>query len=260
MVTCDAILLGAGLGTRFAETTQGAQKDLPKQFHDLEGYPVLIHSLRSFLTLGLIRQFVLVVHPAYLNMTRELLKKYTAVLGNTPIKVISGGSRRQDSSRIGLEYLELEGQPATRVIIHDACRPFLGLEFLQRIREKITDRSYGAWIPIIPVVDTLKRIENLEVVETVDRSLVHRVQTPQIFEYSVIRSLADKAKGSSDLTFTDDAALCEYYGIPVGVFDGDVRNIKLTYDFEMEMLRLVLKEIRVRTETQVGGLAEEYKQ
>ena len=100
--------------------------------------------------------------------------------------------------------------------------------------------SFGAWIPVVPVVETLKRVEDHRVVETVDRSLVHRVQTPQIFEYTVIRSLMERIKEGSEPTFTDDASLCEYYGIPVGVFDGDVRNIKLTYDFEFEALRQML--------------------
>jgi hypothetical protein len=101
---------------------------------------------------------------------------------------------------------------------------------------------------VIPVVDTLKRVKDQQVVETVDRSLVHRVQTPQIFEFTLIRSLMDRIKDLAELNFTDDASLCEYYGIPVGVFKGDVRNIKLTYDFEIETLQGVLAEAkRVKT-------------
>jgi 2-C-methyl-D-erythritol 4-phosphate cytidylyltransferase/2-C-methyl-D-erythritol 2,4-cyclodiphosphate synthase len=91
-------------------------------------------------------------------------------------------------------------------------------------------------------VETLKRVEDQRVVETVDRGLVQRVQTPQVFEFTVIRSLVEKVKESPELNFTDDASLCEYYGIPVGVFDGDVRNIKLTYGFELDTLRSVLVE------------------
>lgn len=249
MVICDAILLGAGLGTRFAETTPSSSKNLPKQFHELDGLPVFIHSIRSMASLGIFRQYIVVVPATYVGVTRELLLKHIVVIGNVPVKVIPGGTRRQDSSRIAMEHLEQEANPPTRVVIHDACRPFISNDFLKRIADKVQDRSYGAWIPVIPVVDTLKRIENLQVIETVDRSLVHRVQTPQVFEFSVIRSLGEKTKEAPDLNFTDDAALCEYYGIPVGVFDGDVRNIKLTYDFEMEMLRLVMKESKDRTES-----------
>jgi 2-C-methyl-D-erythritol 4-phosphate cytidylyltransferase len=126
------------------------------------------------------------------------------------------------------------------VLIHDACRPYLSRAFLGRIRERILDRSCGAWVPVVPVVETLKRVEKARVVETVDRGSVHRVQTPQIFEYDVIRSLAEKAKGTAH-TFTDDASLCEAEGIPVGVFEGDIRNVKLTYDFELETLHTLLE-------------------
>ncbi len=81
----------------------------------------------------------------------------------------------------------------------------------------------------------------VRVVETVDRGMVQRVQTPQVFEFTVIRSLVEKVKEAPELNFTDDASLCEYYGIPVGVFEGDVRNLKLTYGFELDTLRTMLE-------------------
>src|SRR5207245_2854481 len=99
-----------------------------------------------------------------------------------------------------------------------------------------------AWIPVVPVTETLKRVENQQVVETVDRSQVQRVQTPQIFEYTVIRSLMEQARDLKGTLFTDDASLCEYYGIPVGTFEGDVQNLKLTYQFELETLRSFFKD------------------
>jgi len=92
-------------------------------------------------------------------------------------------------------------------------------------------------VPVVPVVETLKRIEQERVVETLDRQVIHRVQTPQIFEYTVIRGLSEKVRQNRELQFTDDASLCEYYGIPVGAFEGDLRNIKLTYEFELAALK-----------------------
>ena len=120
--------------------------------------------------------------------------------------------------------------------------PFLAQDFLARLFNAVEDRSYAAWIPVVPVSDTLKRVANQTVVETVDRTQVQRVQTPQVFEYSVIRSLHQKAGDLGNNAFTDDASLCEYYGIPVGTFKGDIRNIKLTYEFEQKTLRLILNE------------------
>ena len=240
MVTIDAILLGGGIGKRFSENGRADSSTVPKQFQLLGNAPVFIHALKSFLAMNCFRQVVLAFPKNYLGLAQEQLDTYLPPQSRTLVRVVPGGERRQDSSSLALEAIEEITPLPTRVLIHDACRPYLPKEFLARVKECILDRAYGAWVPVIPVVETLKRIENHQVIETVDRALVHRVQTPQVFEYTVIRSLAEKVKNTAEVNFTDDASLCEYYGIPVGSFEGDVRNIKLTYDFEMEGLRRML--------------------
>jgi 2-C-methyl-D-erythritol 4-phosphate cytidylyltransferase len=248
MITVDAILLGGGLGTRFAETSQRTNAELPKQFQLIGGVPVFIHCLQSFLDMGIFRQVVITSPLIQIRTAEDQITKYIRNPNQVKIRVIAGGERRQDSSRLALGALE-ETQPSpTRVLIHDACRPYISDELAGQIKNSLYDRAYGAWVPVIPVMDTLKKVKDQQVVETVDRSLVHRVQTPQIFEFTLIRSLMDRIKDLKELNFTDDASLCEYYGIPVGVFKGDVRNIKLTYDFELETLHGVLAEAkRVKT-------------
>jgi 2-C-methyl-D-erythritol 4-phosphate cytidylyltransferase/2-C-methyl-D-erythritol 2,4-cyclodiphosphate synthase len=240
MVTVDAVLLGGGTGSRFAGAE--GRDNPPKQFQMVGDAPIFIHCLRSLLSLNCFRQIVLAMPENYVLLTEELLDKHGVVHPKTLIRVVAGGARRQDSSYLALMALEELSPPPTRILIHDACRPFLSAPFLERVRTALYDRSYGAWVPVVPVVETLKRVEDQRVVETVDRGLVQRVQTPQVFEFTVIRSLVEKVKESPELNFTDDASLCEYYGIPVGVFDGDVRNIKLTYGFELDTLRSVLVE------------------
>ncbi len=237
MVSIDAIVLGGGQGSRFS----GKKTTLPKQFHILEGKPVFVHALLRLESLGCIRNFIFTVPESYIETAHELAAKHLPETIFKRLKIIPGGNRRQDSSRLALHTLEGENSP-TRVLIHDACRPVLSETMLSTIREKLVDRSYGAWIPVVPVVETLKKIANSEVVETVDRNMVHRVQTPQIFEFTLLQSLMDRAKDQTQLNFTDDASLCEYYGIPVGSFPGDVRNIKLTFDFELEIFRQILSE------------------
>lgn len=238
MVLIDAIVLGGGEGSRFSEK----KTSLPKQFHLLDGTPIFTHSILRLESLGCIRNFILTVPESLMETALELALRHLPESIYNRLKIIPGGKRRQDSSRLALLSLENGENCPTRVLIHDACRPLLSENLLKTIREKIFDRSYGAWIPVIPVVETLKKIENDEVIETVDRSAVHRVQTPQIFEFSLVQSLMDRAKDQTQLNFTDDASLCEYYGIPVGSFSGDVRNIKLTYDFELEIFRQILSE------------------
>lgn len=241
-ISIDAILLGGGIGSRFADSSQNLRSKLPKQFQMLGQKPVFVHCLQSFLDMDCFRQVILTCPENLISTAEELITAHVKNPKKVPIRVIAGGERRQDSSRIALEALEDLKTGPTRVLIHDACRPYVSEELAANIRRCLYDRSYGAWVPVVPVVETLKKVKDLEVVETVDRSLVHRVQTPQIFEFSLLRSLLDRLKEHSELNFTDDASLCEYYGIPVGVFQGDVRNIKLTYDFELETLHGVLSE------------------
>ncbi|MBI3295450.1 MAG: 2-C-methyl-D-erythritol 4-phosphate cytidylyltransferase [Deltaproteobacteria bacterium] len=234
----DAALLGGGIGRRFSESNSSAS--LPKQFQPLGQSTVFVHSLRALLSLGCFRQIVIAVPKPYIGLAEAQIKDAQVEAGATQVRIIAGGELRQDSSRLALQAMT-DISPPTRVLIHDACRPYLSQAFLRRIKQHIDDRSYGAWVPAVPVVDTLKRIEDQRVIETVDRSRVFRVQTPQIFEYLIIRELLEKAAAEA-APFTDDASICEYFGIPVGVFEGDVRNIKLTHDFEMATLARFLEQ------------------
>lgn len=236
MMTMDAILLGGGVGSRYASTSVGEQSTLPKQFQMLGNAPVFIHGIRAFLSMNCFRQIVITSPRDQISQVEEMIDTYLAPPPSTLIRVIAGGESRQESSFLALEAIEALNPVPDRVVIHDACRPFLSRGFLERIRNCLLDRAYGAWVPVVPVVETLKRVEQERVVETLDRQVIHRVQTPQIFEFTVIRSLAEKVRHSPELHFTDDASLCEYYGIPVGAFEGDLRNIKLTYEFELSTL------------------------
>ncbi len=245
MIISDAVLLGGGLGTRYnlerLEQEQVEDEDpLPKQFAQLGRYPVFIHGLKSLLNLGVFRQFVLVFPEEYIARAQSEVRKHIDPIHHGVIQFIRGGETRYESSRLGILALENQDPLPARVIIHDACRPYLSPQFLNRLCEAVDDRSYGAWVPAVPVTDTLKRAQKRQVLETVSREKLFRVQTPQVFEYSVVRTLFDKVPEGSEVEFTDDASLCEYYGIPVGMIEGDERNIKLTYPFHLDMLRSLL--------------------
>lgn len=179
-------------------------------------------------------------HP-YIGLAEEYVVQHVSNHSKVVIRIIPGGERRQDSTHLALEALAELSPAPTRVLIHDACRPYLPTEFLERTKKRLLDRAYGAWIPVVPVTETLKKVENQQVSQTLDRSEVYRVQTPQLFEYPVIRSLHEKVQSTPDLLFTDDASVCEYFGIPVGVYDGDPRNIKLTYQFELQTLKTMME-------------------
>ncbi|MCB0404400.1 MAG: 2-C-methyl-D-erythritol 4-phosphate cytidylyltransferase [Bdellovibrionales bacterium] len=240
MLISDAVLLGGGVGKRYSDSCNG-KSSVPKQFELLKGIPVFVHALKALESTGLFRTFVLVFPQAFLEEARTAVNEYASPALRTRCIFVSGGEQRQDSSRLGVRALATQDPLPTRVVIHDACRPYLSPEFMERMEAALVDRSYGAWIPTVPVVETIKSVRSKQVVETIDRSSLHRVQTPQIFEYGVLRSLFENLENDCSLHFTDDASICEYYGIPVGVFGGDERNIKLTYSFEMEMLRILFQ-------------------
>ncbi len=244
----DAILLSAGFGKRFSSSENlGA---LPKQFQILGSLPVFLHSLRALLSLECIRQIIVAIPKEYEKLAVDQLGSFLESKSVIPVRLVCGGLKRQDSSRLALEAIE--ESPPTRVVIHDASRPYLSRSLITRVRDRLLDRSYGAWVPIVPIVDTLKKVANKQVVETVSREKVYRVQTPQVFEYTVIRSLIDRAKDLTQAEFTDDASLCEYYGIPVGTFEGDLQNIKLTYEFELEVLRQMVESAEKPCEPELG--------
>lgn len=241
MLISDAVLLGGGVGKRYSDSQERNLSSDPKQFQLLGGIPIFIHALKALEATGAFRTFVLVFPEAFLDDAESTIQTYLGESFHKRCRVVAGGMRRQDSSLLGLRALESQDPLPTRVIIHDACRPFLSSPFLERVAKALGDRSYGAWIPTVPVVETIKSVANKQVIETVDRSRLHRVQTPQVFEYGVLRSVFENLNGNATTNFTDDASICEYYGIPVGVFAGDERNIKLTYGFEMEMLRALFE-------------------
>ena len=246
----DAILLGAGDGNRCRHlplaTSPQTQisPSLPKQFQLLGQYPVFVYSLIALKSIQNVRQVILVVAPDYSQLVLNMLDEVKHLAFPFAIKVLDGGATRFESSKNAILYLNSEQEePPIRVLIHDACRPYFSKDFIQRIQNKLLDRSYGAWVPVIPESDTLKKVTpQHQVVETLDRDQIVRVQTPQIFEFQLIRSLMLKTQDNPKINFLDDASLCEYYGIPVGTFKGDFRNLKLTYSFEHSLLQTLIAQ------------------
>jgi 2-C-methyl-D-erythritol 4-phosphate cytidylyltransferase/2-C-methyl-D-erythritol 2,4-cyclodiphosphate synthase len=138
------------------------------------------------------------------------------------LRFTAGGARRQDSVRAGLDALA--GEPPAAVVVHDAVRPFASPALVERVgAEAQRGRSV---VPAIPTADTLKRVDGERVVETLDRSLVVAVQTPQGFPFELLR--AAHAAWPEIEEATDDAAVCERFGAPIAWVPGEPANRKLT--------------------------------
>ncbi|MBI4969446.1 MAG: bifunctional 2-C-methyl-D-erythritol 4-phosphate cytidylyltransferase/2-C-methyl-D-erythritol 2,4-cyclodiphosphate synthase [Rhodospirillales bacterium] len=220
MARCVALVVAAGRGTRLGG-------DVPKQYRELDGRPILRHSLAAFAAHPAVARVRAVIHPD----DRDLYDK--AAAGLSLLDPVPGGAARQDSVRLGLE--SLAGDPPDWVLIHDAARPFLSNALIDRVLSAL-ERHPGA-IPALPVQDTLKKAAGGQVQATLDRTGLYRAQTPQGFRYNDILAAHRAAQGQE---LTDDAAVAEKAGLAVALVGGDDINVKITTpsDFERAGSRL----------------------
>jgi 2-C-methyl-D-erythritol 4-phosphate cytidylyltransferase/2-C-methyl-D-erythritol 2,4-cyclodiphosphate synthase len=208
-----AVVVAAGRGLR-------AGGDVPKQYRELAGEPVIRPALIAFLSHPRIAAVQPVIHPD----DQAMFGAATAGLTNLPPPVW-GGATRQASVCAGLEAVGAKSPDI--VLIHDAARPFVSDALIDRAID--TAKTRGAAVPAIAIADTVKKIDDDAVVTaTLDRNHLRMVQTPQAFGFDLIMTAHRRAVASGRDDFTDDAALAEWAGHRVSVFEGEARNVKLT--------------------------------
>ncbi|NQU61213.1 MAG: bifunctional 2-C-methyl-D-erythritol 4-phosphate cytidylyltransferase/2-C-methyl-D-erythritol 2,4-cyclodiphosphate synthase [Rhodospirillales bacterium] len=203
-----ALVVGAGEGRRFGG-------ELPKQYCQLSGVPVMRRSLLAFLDHPEIDTVQAVIHPNHEDLYGE------AAHGLTLPPPVHGGVLRQDSVVRGLQSL-MDLSPA-KVLIHDAARPLVSGAVISRVLRAL-EESPGA-VPALPVVDTLKRGDGQTITATVSRQGLWRAQTPQGFRFEDILAAHQKAEGEE---LTDDAAVAERAGFAVAIVAGEEDNLKVT--------------------------------
>ncbi len=203
-----ALIVAGGSGKRM-----GAE--IPKQYLEIAGRPVLMHTLERFKTFSDSIEIITVLPENQLRFWSELQKKYSFSIPHTLVK---GGKARFFSVRNGLKFVDDPGL----VAIHDGVRPFVSLDTIRRCFE--TAERLGNAIPVIPPSDAL-RIVSEQGSMPVNRMLVRQVQTPQVFHSSLIK----KAYQQEYLPeFTDDATVLEKTGTRINLVDGNRENIKIT--------------------------------
>ena len=207
-----AVVVAAGRGVRAGGT-------LPKQYRLLEGAPVIRKSLAMFADHAEVSLVQPVIHPDDAELCAN------AANGMHLLKPVFGGKTRQDSVRAGLEALASH-QPGI-VLVHDAARPFASPKLISRAIAMAA--AEGAAIPGVAVSDTIKAVDaDARVAETLDRARLRAIQTPQAFAFAPLLAAHRAAHAAGRDDFTDDAALAEWAGMAVSVFDGEAANIKLT--------------------------------
>jgi 2-C-methyl-D-erythritol 4-phosphate cytidylyltransferase / 2-C-methyl-D-erythritol 2,4-cyclodiphosphate synthase len=206
-----AVVVAAGRGVRAGGVT-------PKQYRQVRGAPVIRHALSLFIDHPQVTFVQPVIH-------RDDAATFAEATAGLKLRVaVFGGATRQTSVRAGLEALETE-QPRI-VLVHDAARPFASPALISRA---IAAGADGAAIPGLGLTDTIKEVDAQgRVVDTVDRNRLRAVQTPQAFLYDGLLAAHRRALVAGREDFTDDAALAEWAGIAVTVFEGEAGNMKLT--------------------------------
>lgn len=226
------VLVAAGRGQRAGE-------GLPKQYRSLMGQPVLLRTLRALLADMRIGPVQCVIHPDDLPLYQTVIDGLDHADQTRILPAVSGGTTRQASVKAGLEALSLQakatGQRLDHVLIHDAARPFLTSDLLDRALV-LCRQDVVAAIPALPVTDTLKWVDATgSVTGTADRDRLKAVQTPQVFSFAALLDAHRRAEQSGMRDMTDDAAVIEYAGHQVTVFEGDPDNIKLTIERDFAM-------------------------
>ena len=206
----SAIIPAAGSGERFGEE---------KQFKLFSGRPLLFHTLKLFLQSDYIDEIIVAVPSANVDSTHRDVLSMSA---GKPVKVVAGGTRRQDSVKNGIDVSDSH---STLVCIHDAARPFVTEDLIQR-SISACEFADGAVVGI-PSKDTVKFTENGFIKETLDREKIWLAQTPQCFHKNKLIQALYYAE-TENLTGTDESALMEAMGFSIKLVDGDSNNFKIT--------------------------------
>jgi len=230
-----AIVPAAGLGTRM-----GAE--LPKQFLELDGVPLIVFTLRRLAACAAITDFFISTRADDIVALEDMVAK--AGLGR-PARVVHGGDTRQQSVANALAQVD----PSTEIVlVHDAVRPFVTLAQIERVIAEA--RARGAAILGIPAIDTVKEVKRATLPEdmalitaTIPRERIVLAQTPQAFTFVLLREAFRKAQ-QDGVTASDEAALVERLGEDVFVVLGSERNIKITRPADMDLARFYLEQER----------------
>ena len=217
-----AIIVAAGASRRM--------NGQDKIFALLAGRPVLAHTIAAFEGCQEVTEIVVVVRRGNVARCRELMAEY----GFSKItSVCAGGKRRQDSVAAGLAKLD----KCDWVIVHDGARPLVTVRLIRQGLQAA--RETGAAVAAVPVTDTIKRSGDDNIVrETLDRSNLWAVQTPQVFRYDILIKAYRQATGDA----TDDATLAEAAGGRVKLYTGDYDNIKITNPDDLALAEVLLKK------------------
>ncbi len=222
---CGAVIVAAGNASRMG--------GIDKVMAPISGEPMIVRTVRQFQNCDAIQEIVVVTRPDLIVPIMDLCHDFSKLKA-----VVVGGDSRDASVSMGLNTLSSK---CKLVAVHDGARPFANWQLIDRVVR--AGNSYGAAAPAIPVKDTVKVVAGGIVKNTPDRSTLRAVQTPQVFDFDLLRGALKKAK-LDNLAITDDCSAVEHMGMSVKIVEGDERNIKITTPLDLKLAELILEEMQ----------------
>jgi 2-C-methyl-D-erythritol 4-phosphate cytidylyltransferase len=244
-----ALLVAGGKGTRMGNTEK------PKQFLELAGKPVLIHTAERFAQFAEFEEILILTPEAWIGYTEELLEKYlpgscavnaqpgtAAVTGRSPrIRVLAGGATRNETVMNGVRYIEEAGNLTedTVIVTHDCVRPLVTERI---IRENIEGgMKYTACNTVVPATDTIMVSKDGDTIcEVPDRAYLYQSQTPQTFKAKQLKECYERLSEEEKERLTDACKIMVLSGVPVHMIQGDAANIKITYAQDLKVAETLL--------------------
>ncbi|MDX6529034.1 MAG: 2-C-methyl-D-erythritol 4-phosphate cytidylyltransferase [Blastocatellia bacterium] len=222
-----AIVVAAGKGTRL-----GGNR--PKQFLELDGIPVIIHTLKQFERCREISELVIVLPQDETDGFLSLLKEFGL---QKPMRIVAGGPTRAQSVQRGLAVIS----EAEIVAVHDGVRPFVTPAEIDQV--VTATRLTGAAILVAPVADTIKEIKDDRIVRTLSRSQLRGALTPQCFRFDILQRAYEQLAGleAEGIEVTDDCFLVERLGLEIVAVEGSARNIKITREEDLVLGEALLR-------------------
>ena len=215
-----ALIVAGGKGERM-------NANIPKQFLEIQGKPILMHTLEAFYRFDVTIQLILVLPSVQIEFWDGLCKKHAFTL---PHQIIEGGNARFYSVKNGLDIIT---KPSL-VAVHDGVRPLVSLETIARCFEAA--EKFDAAIPVVDLVDSIRHITKTGS-QSVDRNLYKLVQTPQVFDSKLLKEAYEQ---DFSPLFTDDASVIEALGKPIHLVEGNRENIKITTEFDLRIAETLL--------------------
>ena len=220
---CGAVIVAAGSASRMG--------GIDKVMAPLNGEPMIVRTVRAFQNCDAISEIVVVTRQDLILPITSLCSGMDKVQA-----VVAGGSSRQESVHLGLNALSDKCKLAA---IHDGARPLISWQVIDRVVRAAN--TYGAAALAIPVKDTIKVVQGGVVKETPDRASLQAVQTPQVFDFDILRGALKKAK-QDGAQVTDDCSAVERIGLTVKIVEGEERNLKVTTPLDLKIAQLLLEE------------------